>query len=255
MTGLLKGKRAFITGASRGIGAAIARAMAAEGAELALVARSGDALRSLRDELQDGGTNCQCIEADLSTTAGVREAAEAATRDGNPWHILINNAGVAHQASLLEESAEAWDALMAVNLRAPMLLSQALVPGMVDAGGGKIVNVSSVAAFVGTPGFAAYAASKAALNQLTRTMAVEWGEHDIQVNAVCPTIIMTDMGRQLWDRSDMEAARKIKEARIPAHRFGTPEEVADVVMFLVSPASRYVSGTCTPVDGGMLASP
>ena len=251
--GTLKGKRALVTGASRGIGAAIAKAMAAEGAELGLLARSADALRALKDELV--GTNCQCFEADLSTTAGVRQAAEAATKDGKPWHILVNNAGVAHQASLLEETGEAWDALMAVNLRAPMLLSQALVPGMIEAGGGKIVNISSVAAFVGTPGFAAYAASKAALNQLTRTMAVEWGEHDIQVNAVCPTIIMTDMGRQLWDRPDMEAARKIKQARIPVHRFGTPEEVADVVLFLVGPASRYVSGTCTPVDGGMLASP
>lgn len=253
--GTLKGKRALVTGASRGIGAAIAKAMAAEGAELGLVARSADALRALREELQAGGTSCQCIEADLSTTAGVREAAEAATRDGKPWHILVNNAGVAHQTPLLKESPEAWDALMAVNLRAPMLLSQALVPGMIKAGEGKIVNISSVAAFIGTPGFGTYAASKAALNQLTRTMAVEWGEHGIQVNAVCPTIIMTDMGRQLWDRPDMEAARKIKQARIPVHRFGTPEEVADVVLFLVGPGSRYVSGTCTPVDGGMLASP
>ncbi len=251
----LSGYRALVTGASRGIGAAVARRLAAGGADLGLVARSRSGLEALAEELRSLGRQCLVIEADLATVEGVKDAASQALCEAAHWQILVNNAGVAHQTPLLEETAQSWDALMGVNLRAPMLLAQALVPGMIENGGGKIVNVSSVAAFLGTPGFSAYAASKAALNQLTRTMAVEWGPHKIHVNAVCPTIILTDMGRQLWDRPDMAEARHAKEARIPMHRFGTAEEVADVVAFLAGPESNYINGVAVPVDGGLMASP
>lgn len=255
MGDLLAGRRALITGASRGIGAAIARCLAGEGAEVGLVARGESALAPLVEELQSQGTRCSTYCADLAAAEGARTLAQACLAEGRCWDILINNAGVAHQTALLEETEEAWDALMRVNLRSPMVLAQALVPGMIEAGGGKIVNVSSVAAYLGTPGFGAYAASKAALNQLTRSMAVEWGPHNIQVNAVCPTIILTDMGRELWDRPEMAQARDLKQKRIPAHRFGTPEEVAKAVLFLAGPGANFVSGVALPVDGGMLASP
>lgn len=255
MSKSLSGRRALVTGASRGIGAAIARALAAAGADLGLVARGGPGLESLAEELRSTGREVWVFEADLSTVSGVETLAAQAAADRQPWHILVNNAGVAHQTALQEETAEAWDALLGVNLRTPMLLSRALVPGMIEAGGGKIINMSSVAAFIGTPGFAAYAVSKAGLNQLTRTMAVEWGPHNIQVNAVCPTVILTDMGRQLWDQPHMVEAREQKQARIPAHRFGTPEEVAEVVLFLAGPGANYVNGATLPIDGGMLVSP
>lgn len=252
---LLSGRRALVTGASRGIGAAVSRALATAGAEVALVARNGESLRALAEELRAGGRTVHVIEGDLSTVEGVEKVTSQALIDSKPWHILVNNAGVAHQSPLLEETPAAWDSLFGVNLRAPLMLSQALVPRMIEAGGGKIVNMSSVAGFQGTPGFAAYAASKAALNQLTRTMAVEWGAYNIQVNAVCPTVIMTDMGRELWDQPQMAEARDQKLARIPMHRFGKPQEVADVVLFLAGPGSDYVNGVSLPVDGGMLVSP
>jgi NAD(P)-dependent dehydrogenase (short-subunit alcohol dehydrogenase family) len=255
MSGALLGRRALVTGASRGIGAAVARSLAAAGAEVGLVARDAVRLESVASELRSRGSACTVIQADLSTSAGARSVATAAMSDGRPWHILVNNAGVAHQTPLLDETEQSWDALLAVNLRTPMLLAQAMVPGMIAAGGGKIVNVSSVAAFLGTPGFGAYAASKAGLCQLTRTMAVEWGPHNIQVNAVCPTIILTDMAHDLWDRPEMAQARQGKEARIPMHRFGAPEEVAEVVLFLCGPGSNYVNGVSLPVDGGLMASP
>lgn len=252
---LLAGRRALITGASRGIGAAIARCFADEGAEIGLVARDEASLASLAEELRDQGASCSTYAADLAVADGIRTLAQACLAEGKPWTILINNAGVAHQTALLAETEEAWDALMRVNVRAPMMLAQALVPGMIACGGGKIVNISSVAAFQGTPGFGAYASSKAALNQLTRTMAVEWGPHNIQVNAVCPTIILTDMGRALWDKPEMAEARRAKQNRIPAHRFGTPEEVAQAVLYLVGPGANFVNGVALPIDGGMLVSP
>jgi 2-deoxy-D-gluconate 3-dehydrogenase len=131
-----------------------------------------------------------------------------------------------------------------------------IVPQMIARRAGKVINISSVASFIGTPGLGAYAASKAALNQLTRTMAVEWGPHNIQVNAICPTIVLTEMARQIyWETPENAGMREAKLARIPMGRFAEPREVADVALFLASPAADYMNGVSLPLEGGMLAAP
>ena len=195
------------------------------------------------------------IEADLSTRAGARSAGAAALDRAGTWDILVNNAGVVTSQPLLEIDPDSWDMTLAVNLRSALALAQIVVPAMIAQRSGKVVNVSSLGAFLGTPGLGAYAASKAALNQLTRTMAVEWGPFNVQANAVCPTIILTDMARDVWDAPDRAAERREKEKRIPQHRFGEPADVAELVAFLASPAADYLNGVSIPVDGGLLAAP
>jgi 2-deoxy-D-gluconate 3-dehydrogenase len=195
------------------------------------------------------------VEGELSTVAGVRSAAEAALSHAERWDILVNNAGIATSQPLVEIDPDLWDLTLAVNVRAALIVAQVLVPPMLERRSGKVVNVSSLGAFLATPRLGAYAASKAAMNQLTRTMAVEWGPFNVQVNAVCPTVILTDMGHQVWDDPARASERDEKERRIPLHRFGEPQDVADAVAYLASPASDYVNGVSLPIDGGLLIMP
>ncbi|MGD0076846.1 MAG: SDR family NAD(P)-dependent oxidoreductase [Candidatus Binataceae bacterium] len=252
---LLKGQRALVTGGSKGIGAATAEALALAGADVAIVGRDSAGLAATCDAVARAGRECVAIEADLHSVDGARRAGELALKHSPHWDILVNNAGIAKVAPLLQLGAEDLEATFAVNLRAALILSQLLVPQMIRRSAGKIVNVSSIGAFIGTPGLGAYAASKAALNQLTRTMAVEWGPHNIQVNAVCPTIVLTDMAKRIWDEPSRTKERQAKLARIPLGRFCEPREVADVVVFLASPAANFLTGQSIPLEGGMLAAP
>lgn len=195
------------------------------------------------------------IEADLSIPDGARAAGEAALEHASAWDILLNNAGVAPNQPLLEIDPATWASTRGVNLQAALVLAQSLVPSMLARRSGKVVNVSSLGAFLGAPGLGGYAASKAALNQLTRTMAVEWGPANVQANAVCPTIIPTDMAEEVWGAHERAEQRRQKEDRIPRHRFGRPDDVAELVVFLASSASDYLNGLCIPVDGGLLVAP
>jgi 2-deoxy-D-gluconate 3-dehydrogenase len=251
----LDGKRVLVTGASKGIGAAIAEACAEAGADLGIVGRDRQGLAHTQRVVEQYGRECLVIEKDLASVEGARAAGEEALARAARWDVLVNNAGIAKVAPLLEIKAEDWEAVLALNLRAVLLLAQILVPQMIARRNGKIVNVSSIGAFFGTPGLGAYAASKAGLDQLTRTMAVEWGPHNLQINAVCPTIILTEMGRQVWDDPARAPQRQAKQERIPLHRFGEPHEVAAAVLFLASPASDFINGVSLPVDGGMQVSP
>jgi len=251
----LGGQRALITGGSRGIGRSIAQRLAACGADIGIVGRDRSTLEATRALVELEGRDCAVIEGDLATFAGARSAGGAALAYAEKWDILVNNAGIVTSQPLLEIDGDDWDAILGVNVRAAVALAQVVVPGMVERRSGKVINVSSVGAFLGTPGLAAYAASKAALNQLTRTMAVEWGPFNVQANAVCPTIILTDMARDVWDGPDRATERRQKEERIPMHRFGEPGDVAELVAFLASPAADYLNGLSIPVDGGMLAAP
>lgn len=251
----LAGKRALVTGASHGCGAAIAQALAAAGADIAIVAHTEEALAATADAIRALGRDCLVIAADLGTVDGVRHATDTALAHAAQWNILVNNAGVAITMPLAQMTAEAWDTTMAVNTRAPMLISQALMPGMVAAGGGKIINISSLTTFVGAPTAGAYAASKAALNQLTMTMAVEWGGHNIQVNAICPTIILTEMGKKFWLDPANVAMKEQRLARIPMHRFTEVGDVVNLAMFLAGPGSGFVNGVCMPLDGGQHIAP
>jgi len=252
---LLKGQRALVTGGSKGIGAASAEALARAGADVAIVGRDRAGLAATREAVMRTGRECAVIEADLSSIDGARSAGELALKHSPRWDILVNNAGIAKAAPLLQVEVEDLEAIFAVNPRAVLILAQLLVPQMIERRAGKIVNISSIGAFIGTPGLGAYAASKAALNQMTRTMAVEWGPHNIQANAVCPTVVLTDMGKQIWNDPARIKERETKLARIPLGRFCEPQDVADAVVFLASPAANFLSGQSIPLEGGMLAAP
>lgn len=251
----LLGKRALVTGASHGCGAAIAQILAAAGADIAIVAHTEEGLAATAAAVRALGRDCLVIAADLSTVDGVKHVCETALAHAPAWDILVNNAGVAFTMPIAQMTVEAFDTSMAVNARAPMLLAQALLPGMVAQGGGKIINISSGTTYVGAPTGGAYAASKAALNQLTMTMAVEWGSQNIQVNAICPTIILTEMGKKFWLDPANLAAKEQRLGRIPMHRFAEVSDVADLVLFLAGPGAKFINGACIPLDGGMHIAP
>jgi NAD(P)-dependent dehydrogenase (short-subunit alcohol dehydrogenase family) len=246
----LAGRRALVTGASKGIGLEICRVLADAGADVAAVARDADGLAEARAGVEAQGRRCLVIEADMATVEGPRGAARTALDAWGGIDILVNNAGIAVVETILEAKVEHWDLVQAVNLRAPFLLAQALAPGMIERRMGKIVNVSSQTSNIALVQHAAYAASKNGLNALTKVMTAEWARHNVQSNAVCPTVILTPMGEQVW--GDPARGDPMK-AKIPLGRFGRPVEVADLVLFLASPASDLITGETIYIDGGYTA--
>jgi len=246
----LQGKRALVTGAWKGLGAEFANVLAQAGADVAIVGRDVAGLEKTRQAIGDHERRCVVIEADLRTVEGTRLAGTQALDAFDTIDILINNAGIFHRQSILETTLDQWEETQAVNLRAPFLLSQMLAPQMIAQRAGKIIHISSLASVVGVDGHAAYSATKGALNLLTQVMAAEWGPHNIQTNAVAPGIVLTEMGEKVW--GDPQKADPVK-ARIPLRRFATPPEIADLVLYLASPASDYVCGQVMRIDGGYSA--
>jgi 2-deoxy-D-gluconate 3-dehydrogenase len=246
----VEGKRALVTGASRGIGAEIAKVLADAGADVAIVGRDAEGLEATRRTVVEKGRRCAAIQADLRTVEGPRTAGVRALEIFGTVDILVNNAGIFYRQSIIETTAEQWDETQATNLRAPFLLAQTVVPGMIEQRSGKIINVSSVASVAGVEGHAAYSASKGGLNILTRVMAAEWGQFNIQTNAIAPAIVLTDMARKVW--SDESKSAPVM-ARIPLHRFGEQIEIADLVLYLASPASDFICGQVVVIDGGYSA--
>ncbi len=246
----VQGKRALVTGGSKGIGAEAAVVLAQAGADVAVVGRDRGGLQATAEQIIATGRKCIVIEADMRTAEGPQQAAEAALVAFGTVDILVNNAGIARIAPILGSPLADWEETIAVNLRAPYLLAQALAPNMIAQGSGKIINVSSQAGVVAIEGHAAYAASKGGLNMLTKVMALEWGAHNIQVNAVAPTVILTPMGTRVWG-DPVKAAPML--AKIPLRRFGQPVEVADLILFLASSASDLITGETILIDGGYTA--
>lgn len=246
----LEGRKAMVTGASKGIGLEICRVLADAGADIVAVARDAGGLEEARAAVEGFGRRCLVVEADLGSVDGARGAARTALEAWGTIDILVNNAGIGGVDPILDAKVEDWERLMAVNLRAPFLLAQALAPAMIAQRRGKIVNVSSQAGVVALVGHAAYGASKSGLNALTQVMTAEWAGYNIQSNAVCPTVIMTPMGEKFW--SD-PAKLDPMVARIPLGRVGKPIEVADLVLFLASPASDLITGQIILADGGYTA--
>ncbi len=241
----LDGRTAIVTGASRGIGAATARALDRAGARVALVARDREALGAVAVGLQNSPLILAVDLADPDAPA--RLVAEAADRVG-AIDVLVNNAALAARAPTVELDAALVDRLYAVNVRAPLLLIAALVPSMVERGRGAIVNISSGSAVVGTPRRAAYAATKGAIDAATRSLAIELGPHGIRVNSVAPGVVDTEM----WARNKaIPGVIEEIEAMTPLRRWATPEDIADVVAFLASDAARFVTGETMCVDGGL----
>jgi NAD(P)-dependent dehydrogenase (short-subunit alcohol dehydrogenase family) len=246
----VRGKRVLVTGGSKGIGAEAAIVLAQAGADVAIAGRDREGLHATAAQVEAAGRRCVMIEADMRTAEGPLHAAQAALDAFGTVDILVNNAGIARIAPILESPLADWEETIAVNLRAPYLLAQALAPQMIAQSGGKIINVSSQAGVVAIEGHAAYAASKGGLNMLTKVMALEWGAHNIQVNAVAPTVILTPMGTQVWG-DPAKAAPML--AKIPLRRFGQPVEVADLIIFLASSASDLITGETILIDGGYTA--
>jgi NAD(P)-dependent dehydrogenase (short-subunit alcohol dehydrogenase family) len=246
----VSGKRALVTGATKGIGLEICRVLADAGAHIAAVGRDDAGLQEVVRAVESAGRRVVPIKADLATAEGAAAAAQAGLDAFGTIDILVNNAGIALVEPLLEAKVEDWDLTMAVNLRAPFIMAQAVAPQMIAQGSGKIINISSQAGVVGLDEHGAYCASKGGLNMLTKVMTSEWAKHNIQVNAVCPTVILTPMGEQVW--GDPAKGDPMK-AKIPAGRFGKPIEVADLVLFLASPASDLINGQDILIDGGYTA--
>ncbi len=227
----LDGKRALITGATKGIGADIARAFASAGASLVLSGRNGDELATAQSSLTDEfGGQVSFAAVDLAQPDGPQELARRACDPFGGLDILVNNAGISHPQPAIETDPALFDATIAVNLRAPALLAAAVGAGMVAAGtGGSIITVASAAALAPLPDHYAYCASKAGLVMATKVLARELGPHGIRANSVCPTVVLTEMGQRVWGE-EAKAAPMI--ARIPLGRFAMPREVSDIVVWL-----------------------
>ncbi len=241
----LHGRTALVTGASRGIGAAIARALDRAGARVALAARDRRGLDAVAAEL---GNDPVVLEADLADP-DVPALLAAAARDAlGAIDVLVNNAAFAARLPTEELDAELIDRIHAVNVRAPLLLIAALIPSMIERRRGVVIGVSSVSAVVGTPRRAAYAASKGAMDAATRSLAAELGPHGVRVNSVAPGVVDTD----LWARNKaIPGVIEEIEALIPLRRWSVPDDVADVVVFLASDSARFITGETVCVDGGM----
>jgi glucose 1-dehydrogenase len=242
----LDGKVAIVTGAATGIGRAIAARLAADGAHVAINYRgSQDEAQALDEELPHSIT----VQADVSKPDEVQAMVERVEKELGPPAILVNNAGVEKQQPLLDLELDSWHLVVGVNLTGAFLCLQACARAMARSGGGSIVNISSIHEDLPFPGYTSYCAAKGGLRMLMRNAAVELAEHGIRVNNVAPGAIRTPINAKTLD--DPGKVEELK-ALIPLQRVGTPEEVAEVVAFLASDRSRYVTGSTYFVDGGMI---
>ncbi|HEY1251053.1 MAG TPA: 3-oxoacyl-[acyl-carrier-protein] reductase [Thermoanaerobaculia bacterium] len=240
------GRIALITGASRGIGEAIARRLAAEGALVLAAARSADALSGVVSAIAAAGGKAEALPLDLADPSSIEAAVKSALGSHGEIHVLVNNAGVTEDNLVLRMGREAWDRVLATNLTGVFLLTQAVVKGMVRKRYGRIVNVTSVVGLMGNAGQANYAASKAGLIGLTKSIARELASRNITCNAVAPGFIATAMTEKMTPE-----AREKLSSQIPLERLGSPDDVAAAVAYLASEEAAYVTGTVLNVSGGL----
>jgi NAD(P)-dependent dehydrogenase (short-subunit alcohol dehydrogenase family) len=251
--GRLDGRVALITGGASGIGAAAALLFAAEGAAVAVLDRDGEGAARLVESL--GDRPALALAADVTDRAAVEEATNRAAATFGRLDVVYNNAGVPAGFGPVADLAVAdWNLSLAVNVTGTLFCTQAALPHLRAAGGGSIVNQSSVAALVGIPGLAAYSAAKGAVVALTRTLGAELAPEGIRVNAICAGTVDTPMARLLLavrGRGDPELGAKLTAERYPIGRIGTPDEIARVALFLASEESSFVTGAILTADGGM----
>ena len=240
------GRIALVTGASRGIGEAIAKRLASEGATVLAAARTADALARVVSEIEAAGGRASALGLDLADPGSIEAAVKNALAAHGEIHVLVNNAGVTEDNLILRMSREAWDRVLATNLTGVFLLTQSVVKGMVRKRYGRIVNVTSVVGLMGNAGQVNYAASKAGLVGLTKSVARELASRNITCNAVAPGFIATAMTDKMTD----EAKSKMT-GQIPLERLGAPDDVAAAVAYLASEDAAYVTGTVVNVSGGL----
>jgi NAD(P)-dependent dehydrogenase (short-subunit alcohol dehydrogenase family) len=243
----LTGRKALITGASKGIGAEIAKVFAEAGADIVALGRDEADLAKTAGAVRVHGRRCLTLVAEMASPTEPVEACQRALAEWGTIDILVNSAGIADVAPALAFPTEAWDRMMAVNLRAPFLTARTLAPAMIAQRWGKVINISSQAGVIALDDHAAYVASKGGLNALTKSLCVEWARHNVQVNAICPTVVMTPMGVEVWGKP--EKGDPFRNAT-PARRFAEPVEVADAALYLASDASAMVNGALLMVEGG-----
>jgi 3-hydroxybutyrate dehydrogenase len=252
----LAGKIALITGASRGIGVAIARAFTTEGASVALAARSADDLAELASGLQKTGSRAESFVCDVTNADQVQELPELVEEKLGPIDILVNNAGVAGSHKIANHPDDLWQLMLDVNLTGVYRVTKAVVPGMIERQHGRIINVASVASKVGMRYMAAYTASKHGVLGFTRVLATEMSRYNITANAICPGYVdtpMTDFAVAFMvsrTGKSEDDARKLLEATNPQQRLITPEEVASLAVMLASDDARGISGQAINIDGG-----
>ena len=244
----LNGRVALVTGAYRGLGFAIGRGLANAGARVFLNGRNADALAGARQVLADEGLEVDIALFDVTDSRAIREGVAAAKRRAGPIDILVNNAGIQRRHALVDFPEDDWNAIIATNLTAPYLVSQAVMPDMISRKCGKIIHIASLMSELARPSVVPYTAAKGGVRQLTRGMAVELAPHNIQVNAIAPGYFATEMNRALLDDPAFDAWVK---KRTPAGRWGQPDEIAGLALFLASAAANYVTGQIIMIDGGM----
>jgi gluconate 5-dehydrogenase len=244
----LSGKVALVTGAYRGLGFAIAQGLARAGATVVLNGRDQKTLATATQLLEAQGLAADTALFDVTDREAARAAVATIERAHGHLDILFNNAGIQRRHPFAEFPQDDWDALIATNLTAPFIVSQAAVAGMIARKHGKIVHIASLMSELARPSVVPYAAAKGGVRQLTRGMAVELAAHNIQVNAIAPGYFATEMNRALIDNAEFNAWVC---KRAPAGRWGQPEELAGLAVFLASSASDYVSGQMIVIDGGM----
>lgn len=244
----LSGKVALITGASRGIGKAIAKVLNENGATVYLVARDAEKLSVVTHEIDPTGDTAFSCVCDITSETSIYEMFKRFKADNISFDILVNAAGIAKSSAIENLSLEQWDQVLDTNITAQMVLAKHCFEDMKEKGGGKIINIASILGTVASPGMSAYSASKGAVIMFTKTLAVELSKYNIQANAIAPGYINTDMTKKMM--SDKELSQRLV-ARTPAGRLGDPEDVAKVALFLATEDSNYVTGAVIPVDGGM----
>lgn len=244
----LRGKSAIVTGASKGIGANIAFALASAGANITVVGRSSESLEEVSDNCRRAGAEVHQVICNLEDLAEVRRTFEELGRKA--CDILVNNAGIIHRAPATKVEIADWERVISVNLQAVFYICQAIGRPMVAKGSGRIINIASLLSFQGGINVAPYTVSKHGVVGLTRALANEWGPLGVNVNAIAPGYIETDNTAQL--REDRERNDSITK-RIPLGRWGTPEDIGAVAVFLSAPAANYINGEVIAVDGGWLS--
>lgn len=245
----LTGKVALITGSSRGLGYAIAEGLAQAGATIILNGRNQERLDTAVSEFKDKGYLVHSTVFDVTHSTEIKEQVAYITETIGTIDILINNAGIQYRQPLIEFDESAWRNVMDVNVNGVFLTSQAVAPGMIKQGSGKIINIASLMSEVSRATISAYVASKGAVKQLTKSMSTEWAIHNIQVNAIAPGYFKTDLNLALYTDPEFNAWI---EQRTPAGRWGEPEELVGAAIFLSSKASSFVSGQILSIEGGML---